>query len=184
MLERIAYLCGINKHHTVMTDLTKEDDRVKLFLPDGNDLLKMPIRIENQYQEEGLVVDSVWDTGAQFSVMSASLADKLKINRRPGGLMDGVGQTVVSEVACAIAFPGNMDWYTYVHPRVVPKIAIGVDFIIGLDIITMGDFSLTRTREGLLMEFVFNEDYFIREGDDVNKKWRTYNTIYNLIRKF
>ena len=38
-----------------MTDLTKEDDRVKLFLPEGNGLLKMPMRVENQYQEEGLV---------------------------------------------------------------------------------------------------------------------------------
>lgn len=167
-----------------MTDITKEDDRVKFFFPQGNDLLKTPMRIENQYQEEGLVVDSIWDTGAQFSVMSEHLAEMLKISRRPGGLMDGVGQTVVSEIACAIAFPGNSDWYTYVHPRVVPKIATGVDFIIGLDIITMGDFSLIGTKEGLLMQFVFNEDYFIRKGDDVNKKWRTYNTIYNLIRKF
>lgn len=64
------------------------------------------------------------------------------------------------------------------------KIRKELEFIIGLDIITMGDFSLTRTKEGTLMEFVFNHDYFIHTGDDTNSKWRSYQTIYNLIRKF
>ena len=167
-----------------MTDLTSEKDRLKFFFPDGCGLLKTPARIENQYQEKGIVLDAMWDTGAQFSVMSERLADCLGISRRPAGLMDGVGQTMPSEMGCAIAFPGNNEWYTYIHPRIVPKISVGVEFIIGLDIITMGDFSLTRTREGTLMEFVFNRDYFIHTGDDTNSKWRAYQTIYNLIRKF
>jgi len=167
-----------------MTDLTSEKDRVKFLFPNGNGLLKTPIRIENQYQEKGVVVDAIWDTGAQFSVMSSHLAEMLDIALRPAGLMDGVGQTLPMEKGCAIAFPGNKEWYTYAHPRAVRQIAPGADFIIGMDIIGMGDFSLKRTGEGLLMEFVFNHEYFLRSDDDTQDKWRTYQTIYNLIRRY
>lgn len=166
-----------------MTNLSKEHDRCKFLFPKGNGLLKTPVRIENQYQERGLELDAIWDTGAQFSVMTRSLAETLEIKTRPAGLMDGVSQTVVSELGCAIAFPGNTDWYTYAHPRVVERLAIGVDFIIGMDIISMGDFSIRQTNEGMLMEFVFNGDYFIRKGADERKAWHTYQTIYNLIMK-
>lgn len=167
-----------------MTDISKEDDRCKFLFPKGNGLLKTPMRVENQRHEKGLDVTAIWDTGAQFSVMTRTLAEALQIATRPAGVMDGVSQSMVAELGCAIAFPGNMDWYTYAHPRVVPKIAVGVDFIIGMDIITTGDLSLHHTEEGMLMEFVFNEDYFIRKGEETEKKWKAYQTIYNLIMKF
>ncbi len=167
-----------------MTDLTKQKDRLKFLFPQGNGLLVTPMRVENQYGEKGVELNALWDTGAPFSVMSRSLADSLEITTRPAGLMDGVNQTIVSELGCAIAFPGNMDWYTYAHPRVLDRISLGVDFIIGMDIITMGDFSLKHTTEGILLEFLFNEDYFIRTDGEIKKKWKAYHTIYNLIRKY
>lgn len=63
-----------------MTDLTSEKDRLKFFFPDGCGLLKTPARIENQYHEKGIVLDAMWDTGAQFSVMSERLADSLGVS--------------------------------------------------------------------------------------------------------
>lgn len=166
-----------------MTNLSKEHDRCKFLFPKGSGLLKTPVGIENLYGEKKLVLDAVWDTGAQFSVMTRSLAEMLEIKTRPAGLMDGAGQAVVPELGCAIAFRGNTDWYTYVLPRVVDRLAIGVDFIIGMDIISKGDFSIRQTNEGMLMEFVFNEDYFIRKGGAEHKAWHTYRTIYYLIKK-
>lgn len=167
-----------------MTDISLEKDRCKFLFPKGNGLLKTPMRIENQQHEKGMEITAIWDTGAQFSVMTRQLAEAMEIATRPAGVMDGVSQSMVVELGCAIAFPGNLDWYTYAHPRVVERIAIGVDFIIGMDIISMGDLSLRHTAEGTLMEFVFNEDYFIRKGGDDRKAWHAYQTIYNLIMKF
>lgn len=153
-----------------MTNLVKEEDKVKIFIPDGENRICTPIKIckpgFNLFSNEGLEVTALWDTGAQSSAITANIAGWLRLELEEGGWSIGAFKKVRTKRAVALAFQGNSDWYTMVRPSVFPKMQKGIDFIIGMDIIMSGDFLLRKTDEGSLLEFVFNPEYFINIKKD------------------
>ncbi len=153
-----------------MTDTTKQDDRVKIFIPDGENRILTPVKIckpgLNLFFNEGLVVTALWDTGAQSSAITANIASWLHLELEAGGWSIGVFRKERTKRALALAFPGNSDWYTIARPAVFPKMPKGVDFIIGMDIIMSGDFLMKHTTEGTLLEFIFDQERFINIKKD------------------
>ena len=49
----------------------------------------------------------------------------------------------------------------------VPELPGGIDVLLGLDVISLGDTHLTHEADGLWFEFVFRQECFVDfEGDD------------------
>ena len=144
-------------------DLTRQQDRIKFLVPQGSKYIVSPLRLSNHETGASAVVNAVWDTGATRSAVSPNIANYLNLKKRGGGFTIGIGGRV--EVRLALAFPGNADWYTIANP-IVSQLHASIDFLIGLDIITMGDFSLKHVESGTLLEFVFDQEYFVNINTD------------------
>lgn len=144
-------------------DLTRQQDRIKFLVPQGSKYIVSPLRLSNHETGASAVVNAVWDTGATRSAVSPNMADYLNMEKRGGGFTTGIGGRV--EVRLALAFPGNADWYTIANP-IVSQLPASIDFLIGLDIITLGDFSMKHGDNGILFEFVFGQEYFVNINTD------------------
>lgn len=146
-------------------DLTRQQDRIKFLVPQGSKYIVSPLRLSNHEAGASAVVNAVWDTGATRSAVSPNMTDYLNLEKRGGGFTTGIGGRVEVRLALALAFPGNADWYTIVNP-IVSQLPASIDFLIGLDIITLGDFSLKHGDNGTLLEFVFDQEYFVNINTD------------------
>lgn len=165
-------------------DLTKQQDRVKCLVPYGSMFLKTSLKIANFATDKAMLVDAIWDTASTRSCVSQRVADALALDIRGGGSVVGIGGRVKAGLTFALAFPGNTDWYTIARPMVRP-ITDGVDFLIGLDIITMGDLSLKHGDNGTLLEFVFDQQYFVNAVEDnVRTAFEKMKRIDERLRNF
>lgn len=163
-----------------MVNIEKKDDRIKVAFAFDDGLLKIPVCVSDRMLEaHEVVADAIFDTGAQFSVMSRRMADLLRLELHQDCVMSGVGHSIQVHSALAVAFPGCADWYTFIKPKVIDNIALGVDFIIGMDIIRRGELSLRPANEGLLLEFVFDQRYFVNASkDSVNTAYDKYQAVF------
>lgn len=146
-------------------DLTRQQDRIKYLVPQGSKYIITPLQLSNHESGASAVVNAVWDTGATRSAVSTSIADYLNLEKRGKGYTTGIGGKVGVWLALALAFPGNADWYTIANP-IVAQLPASIDFLIGLDIITLGDFSLKHRDNGTLLEFIFDQEYFVNINTD------------------
>lgn len=150
-----------------MIDLTERHDCCKFLIQEGEKRFITPIRLQNDLKQREIVVTALWDTGAEVSVVSLAVAKALGLPIEEGGRVTGIGKGKPASMAIAFAFPGNKSWFTYVLPAVVAnKPGEGFDFIIGMDIISMGSLNVEHSDEGTLMEFVYNPEYFVDMGRD------------------
>lgn len=146
-------------------DLTRQQDRIKFLVPQGSKYIITPLRLSNHESGASAVVNAVWDTGVTRSVVSSNIANYLNLEKRGGGFTIGIGGRVEVRLALALAFPGNADWYTIAN-SIVSQLPASIDFLIGLDIITLGDFCLKHAESGTLLEFVFDQEYFVNINTD------------------
>jgi hypothetical protein len=93
------------------------------------------------------------------------LTDYLNLEKRGNGFTTCVGGKVGVWLTLALAFPGNADWNTVAYP-IVAQLPASIDFLIGLDINTLGDFNLKHGGNGTLLEFVFDQEYFVNVNRD------------------
>lgn len=112
----------------------------------------------------------VWDTGATNSVITKNVVDALKL--KP------TGQTEV-HTASGTSFANTYLINMYLPSNVfIPNLRVtqgelkGIDMLIGMDIITIGDFSITNFNGKTVMSFRFpscEEIDYIPQADKDNK---------------
>lgn len=165
-------------------DLTRQKDRIKFLIPQGSKYIVSPLRLSNHESGASAVVNAVWDTGATRSAVSPNMAGYLNLEKRGNGFTTGVGGKIGVRLALALAFPGNADWYIVANP-IVAQLPASIDFLIGLDIITLGDFSLKHDENGTLLEFVFDQEYFVNiNKDTVNDAFSKINRTGEHLKDF
>jgi hypothetical protein len=97
-------------------------------------------------------VRALWDTGAEWCAISREIAHQLQLWKAGLEWVDGFGGSKESEVHYVdITLPD--DRHVYNVPAVVYDGLRAQDFVIGMNVITMGDFVLTREDNGTRFTF-------------------------------
>ena len=119
-----------------------------------------PVRIINPETKREVVVSALWDTGADVSVILKSTADFLGLYRSASECeAASVGGKFTGRTAAALALPGDDGRAILVYPFEAESLTRGIDFIIGMDIIKEGDFTLTFRNGQLLIAYTFGEKF-------------------------
>ncbi|GHU70751.1 hypothetical protein FACS189450_05690 [Spirochaetia bacterium] len=85
-------------------------------------------------------VNAVWDTGAMFTCITPSVQDRLKLSPSGKATINGVtGKALVDIVRVAIRLPNDID-IEFCDVLVADFRVRDVDMLIGMDIISLGDF--------------------------------------------
>lgn len=111
-------------------------------------------KINPDYKKEKDKYEAIWDTGATGSVISAELAQKLKLN--PIGktkVSTAGGVFEVNKYIIGLKLPNNLEIQNVMVSS--GNLGSGVDFLIGMDIITLGDFSITNLNGKTMFSFRF-----------------------------
>lgn len=115
--------------------------------------------------------DSLWDTGASGSVISENVVDKLEL--KPIGkskVLHANGESIVNVYAVNLFLPNQV---AFQFVKVTEGILSGFDMLIGMDIITMGDFSITNLGGKTTFSFRFpsvKEVDFVTEAEKSNSQ--------------
>lgn len=94
---------------------------------------------------------ALWDTGASGTVISKNVVDKL--NLKPIGkakCFHANGESIVNVYAVNVFLP-NQVGFQFI--QVTEGILAGFDVLIGMDIITLGDFSITNAGGKTMFSF-------------------------------
>ncbi len=143
---------------------TKYKDKVNQLIT--NVAVSKPILLNSKNINEFERFFGIWDTGATTSCVSGILVKKLDL--QPIGIKPintANGSSNRNTYLVNIALPNNV---------IIPNVEViecdiikGVDLLIGMDIINLGDFTITTTKEGLtVLSFCIPS---IREIDFVEK---------------
>ena len=123
-------------------------------------VLKTPINIysTNEFNKNFKKVKSnyiaLWDTGSTMSVISEELASKL--NLEPVGEMlaeTAGGKYVAKRYVVSISLPNRLNIENVMISS--GKLGPGIDLLIGMDIITLGDFAITNYNNKTVFSFRF-----------------------------
>lgn len=103
---------------------------------------------------------ALWDTGAEVSVISRCVAEacRLKDFLLKGSVRDLTEEKEV-KIGVVLVFPGNVRKYVPLSVAVLDDMHRDVDVILGMDIISRGNFSLNRHPEHLEFSFTFGPDF-------------------------
>ena len=125
-------------------------------------LIVTPVRLVNTISRREVVLDAIWDTGAQTSVISTLVSRSLQLPRlkKPRKHLQGIGGTVSSRAVLSVAMPGDARWATIVEADEIEHIPSGFDFVVGMDIISRGDFSLAMVNGRMRLSFTFGQQFF------------------------
>lgn len=129
--------------------------------------IETPLRVLNLSPQRELTVNAVWDTGATYSSVAPWVAQKLELPADGRAVSIGVGGPVGGSTSICFAFPGNKRYAALVEASWLPDVKGVPDFIIGLDIILMGELLLRSRGETNELCFTFDTSRFIDfEKDD------------------
>ena len=113
--------------------------------------LDTPIKIANPADRKFVDLLAVWDTGATNSVITRSAAQKCGLV--PVGVENVSGVTGTSQVAAyfvTIGLPNNIEMNLRVTEG---EDCIGCDVLIGMDVISKGDFCVTNKYNLTVLSF-------------------------------
>ena len=138
-----------------------------------------PVRLISPDSTSDLVSQAIWDTGATFSCVSARAAKLLKLIPHREAFTNTMNGPRKSVTSILLSFPGNQRFCTWVEATQADVLPHGCDMLIGLDIISLGDFRLRHIIGGLLFEFEFSADRFIDyENDNAEATMRKIAEAY------
>ena len=111
-------------------------------------------RFNKEFKPFKKVYTALWDTGSNISVISFELAEKL--NLEPIGEIHvdtAGGHIVMNKYRISINLPNHLN----IEDIIVSsgKLGPGIDLLIGMDIITLGDFSISNYNNKTMFSFVF-----------------------------
>lgn len=134
----------------------------------GETKIITPVRIEDFGSTRFFEGLALWDTGAERSVINASVADVLELDTLPFGTMvSATGEENVG-VGATLVFPGNVKKFV----SLVTMVRLGCqdggrrefDCILGMDLITTGKFSVEGDgKGGFVFRFVFGKGFKCRK---------------------
>jgi len=116
--------------------------------------IKAPVSIcsRNSNEEKCIKIDALWDTGATHSVLSPKIAKDLVLSPVDNLYVSGINNDISSDVVIVtIILPNGM---TLSDRRFYVCNIPGVEVIIGMDIISMGDFNISNANGKTLFSFV------------------------------
>jgi predicted aspartyl protease len=100
-----------------------------------------------------LIINAIWDTGATDSVITPSVAEKLQLSAIDTVNMVGVNSEGLAPVS--IVHIGLPNTVLIPMKRVsIAKIGGGADMLIGMDIISLGDFLISNANNKTVFSFV------------------------------
>jgi len=109
--------------------------------------------------ERGVYVEfrALWDTGAVVSCISLSAAERLGMKKQDDARIAGADNNPFSAPVFCVCI--RMDSYIIPYHTVVglPMDGLGHDVIVGMDIISRGDFSIINSRGGTVMSFTVED---------------------------
>jgi len=114
-----------------------------------NDVIITPADIKDK--SKGIQCKGIWDTGATGSVITKELADQLGIKPVGITLVQGVNSlTRENEYLINIFLPNNTG---VTGVRVTEGKLVPGTILIGMDVITIGDFAVTHANRQTVMSF-------------------------------
>lgn len=129
--------------------------------------IETPLKLLNLSPQREVVVNAVWDTGATYSCVAHGVVRKLGLRADGKAVSIGAGGPVGGSTSICFAFPGNRRYAALVEASWLPDVEGVPDFIIGLDIILMGEMTLRSKGDRAELLFTFDTSKFIDfEGDD------------------
>lgn len=124
-----------------------------------------PLRVYNHLNDKSRVVNALWDTGASQSLVSERVVKELELKDASVMVSNTTNGIASRSTSLCFALPGDGYYMAYVEAGVLPD-AIGVsEFVIGLDIISMGELTLRHGNGRMELSFTFDKDIFITRGD-------------------
>lgn len=146
--------------------------------------IETPLRVLNLSPKREIVVNAVWDTGATYSSVAPWVAEKLQLTADDRALSIGVGGPVSGSTSICFAFPGNSRYTALVEASWLPDVKGVPDFIIGLDIILMGQMVLRPKGDKAELLFTFDTSRFIDfEGDDSATTMQKMTAFHEKLRQ-
>lgn len=146
--------------------------------------IETPLRVMNMSPQREVVVNAVWDTGASYSSVAPWVIEKLELPADGKGISIGVGGPVQGSTSICFAFPGNSRYAALVEASWLPDVKGVPDFIIGLDIILMGEMTLRSHGDKAELTFAFDTSRFIDfEADDPETTMRKMAAFHEQLRR-
>ena len=146
--------------------------------------IETPLRVMNMSPQREVVVNAVWDTGASYSSVAPWVIEKLDLPADGTGTSIGVGGPVQGSTSICFAFPGNSRYAALVEASWLPDVKGVPDFIIGLDIILMGEMTLRSHGDKAELTFAFDTSRFIDfEADDPETTMRKMAAFHEQLRR-
>ena len=96
--------------------------------------------------------NAAWDTGATHSVITPEIVKELGLISIDKKVVGGIGQEIESDVVVGTIILPNETVLT--ESRFLVNTIPGADVIIGMDIISMGDFNISNAKGKTLFSFV------------------------------
>ena len=146
--------------------------------------IETPLRVMKMSPQREVVVNAVWDTGASYSSVAPWVIEKLDLPADGTGTSIGVGGPVQGSTSICFAFPGNSRYAALVEASWLPDVKGVPDFIIGLDIILMGEMTLRSHGDKAVLTFAFDTSRFIDfEADDSVAVMRKMTAFQEQLRR-
>lgn len=146
---------------------TINKDFIEYSFEAGETKIITPVRIEDMGSTRFFKGLALWDTGAEKSVINASVADALELDTLPFGMMvTATGEEKVG-VGATLVFPGNVRRFM----SLVTMVRLGCqdgghreyDCVLGMDVISAGGFSVVGDgKGGFVFRFVFGKGFKCR----------------------
>lgn len=173
-----SYHCSMNQHSFIPDNVFRHE------FPADLGRIETPLRVMNLGPQREVVVNAVWDTGATYSSVAPWVVQKLELPADGRAVSIGVGGPVGGSTSICFAFPGNRRYAALVEASWLPDVKGVPDFIVGLDIILMGELTL-RSRGGKAeMQFTFDTSKFIDfEGDDSATTMQKMTAFHEKLRR-
>lgn len=146
--------------------------------------IETPLRVLNLNPQREIVVNAIWDTGATYSSVAHWVTYKLELPADGKAVNTGIGGAQGGSTSICFAFPGNSRYAALVEASWLPDVKGVPDFIIGLDIILMGELTLRSHGDKAEMAFTFDTSRFIDfEGDDSKTTMRKMAAFHEQLRR-
>ena len=161
------YLCAKYVGFMKNVDVYVPENVFRYEFPSDIGRIETPLRVMNLSPQREMTVNAVWDTGATYSSVAPWVAQKLELPADGRAVSIGVGGPVGGSTSVCFAFPGNKRYAALVEASWLPDVKGVPDFIVGLDIILMGELTLRSHGDKAELLFTFDTSRFIDfEGDD------------------
>jgi len=123
---------------------------LELPLQDQCEVIFVPCLLENPSTGARCMIDAVWDTGSQRTAISEEAFNAIGLRRGATAHVQGsAGVTEGWETECKVSLTEYDQWEVEVD--VLPQLP--VHMVIGMDIISTGNLSLTYEEDGYTFRF-------------------------------